>query len=95
MIENIKASVIANVINVLPDILDEIIPLIVEKLQILINTNLEKVVENYRQTTQKSDNTNDDLNDIFFCNKDKWRQELQKHKDCYYKFVLCDQLILL
>ena len=46
-IENIKTSVITNVIKILPDILEEIIPLIVEKLQILINANLEKVVENY------------------------------------------------
>ena len=36
--------------------------LIVEEWQILINTNLEKVVENYRQTTQESDNTNDENN---------------------------------
>ena len=30
--------------NVLPDIAEEIIPLIVEKLQILINANLEKQI---------------------------------------------------
>ena len=66
-----------------------------EKLQILINANLEKVVENYQQTTEKSNNINDDVNDSLFRNKDKWRQELQKHKDCYDKFVRCAQLILL
>ena len=71
-IENIKARVIANVIKVLPDILAEIIPLIVEESQILINTYLEEVAENYQQTAQKSDNTNDDVNDFLFRNKIKW-----------------------
>ena len=71
-IENIKARVIANVIKVLPDIIAEIIPLIVEESQILINTYLEEVAENYQQTAQKSDNTNDDVNDFLFRNKIKW-----------------------
>ena len=92
-IENIKTSVITNVMKILPYILEEIIPLIVGKSQILINANLEKVVENYRQTTRKSNNTNDDVNDFLSRNKGKWREELQKRKDCYYKFVRCDQLI--
>ena len=94
-IEKIKASVITNVMNVLLDIIEEIIPLIVEKSQILTNTKLEKVIENYRQITQKSNNTSDDVNDFLFRNKNKWRQQLRKHKYCYYKFVRCDQLILL
>ena len=71
-IENIKARVIANVIKVLPDILAEIIPLIVQESQILINTNLEEVTENYQQTAQKSDNTSDNVNDFLFRNKIKW-----------------------
>ena len=45
--------------------------------------------------TQKSGYTNNDVSDVLFQNKDKWRQELQKRKDCYYKFVRCDQVILL
>ena len=45
--------------------------------------------------TQKSGNINNDVSDVLFQNKDKWRQELQKPKDCYYKFVRCDQVILL
>ena len=76
--------------KILPDILEEIIHLIVDKSQILINANLEEVVENYRQTTQKSNNTNDDVNDFLSRNKNKWRQELQKRKDCCYEFVRCD-----
>ena len=96
-IEKIKASVITNVINVLLELIEEIISLVVEKSQILTNTNLEKVIENYRQITPKSNNTSDDVNDFFFFfrNKDKWRQELRKHKYCYYNFFRCDQLILL
>ena len=43
--ENIKASVIPNVMKVLPDILEKIIPLIVEKLQIFINANLESRIK--------------------------------------------------
>ena len=66
--------------KILPYILEEIIPLTVEKSQILINANLEKVVENYRQTTQKSNNTNDDVNDFLSRNKDKWRQALHNVK---------------
>ena len=71
-IENIKARVIANVTKVLPNILAEIIPLIVQESQILINTNLEEVTENYQQTAQKSDNTSDSVNDFLFRNKIKW-----------------------
>ena len=65
-IEKIKASVITNVMNVLLELIEEIISLIVEKSQILTNTNLEKVIENYRQITPKSNNTSDDVNDFFF-----------------------------
>ena len=43
-IENIKASIITNVMKVLPDIIKEVIQLIVEKSQILINGNLEKEI---------------------------------------------------
>ena len=43
-IENIKASIIKNVMKVLPDIIKEVIQLIVEKSQILINGNLEKEI---------------------------------------------------
>ena len=39
--------------KVLPYILEKAISLIVGKLQSLINTTLENVVENYLQTTQK------------------------------------------
>ena len=42
--ENIKASIITNVMKVLPDIIKEVIQLIVEKSQILINANLEKEI---------------------------------------------------
>ena len=42
-IEN-NNSVIINVMKVLPDILEEIIPLILDKSQILINANLEKQI---------------------------------------------------
>ena len=42
--ENIKASVIINVMEGLLDILEEIIPLIVDKSQILLNANLEKQI---------------------------------------------------
>ena len=80
--------------KVLPDVLEEIIPLILEISQVLINANLEKVVENYRQTTQKSNNANGNVNDFFFRKKNKWREELQKRKNSYYKFIRCDQLIL-
>ena len=52
-IEKIKARVIANVVKVLPDILAEIIPLIVEESQILINIYLEELAENYQQTAKK------------------------------------------
>ena len=41
-IENIKASIITNVMKVFPDISKEIIQMIVEKSQILLNANLEK-----------------------------------------------------
>ena len=43
-IENIKASIITNVMKVFPDISKEIIQMIVEKSQILLNANLEKQI---------------------------------------------------
>ena len=42
-IEN-NNSVIINVMKVLPDILEEIIPLVLDNSQILINANLEKQI---------------------------------------------------
>ena len=68
-IEKIKASVITNVMNVLLEIIEEIIPLIVEKSQILTNIKLEKVIENYRQIIHKSNNTSDDLMIFSFATK--------------------------
>ena len=52
-IKNMKAGEIPNVMIVLSDILEKIITLTVEKLQILMNANLEKFVEIYRANNTK------------------------------------------
>ena len=53
-------------------------PLIAQKSGTLITSNLEKVVQNYRQTKQNCDNTNVDVHESIFRNKDKWLEVLQQ-----------------
>ena len=53
-------------------------PLIAQKSGTLITSNLEKVVQNYGQTKQNCDNTNVDVHESIFRNKDKWLEVLQQ-----------------
>ena len=53
-------------------------PLIAQKSGTIITSNLEKVVQNYRQTKQNCDNTNVDVHESIFRNKDKWLEVLQQ-----------------
>ena len=53
-------------------------PLIAQKSGTLITSNLEKVVQNHRQTKKNCDNTNVDVHESLFRNKDKWLEVLQQ-----------------
>ena len=84
-----KINVIKSIMAVLPEILLELIPLIIEKSEALINENITKGLETCRRYLP------DNLNRFICRNNDHWQKELEKRKYDYYKFTGSDQLMLL
>ena len=80
---------------VLPEILQELAPLIIEKSEALINENITKGLETCRRNVPDNLNVNKEVNSFIRRNNDHWQKELEKRKDVYYKFTRSDQLILL
>ena len=90
-----KINVIKSIMAVLPEILLELIPLIIEKSEALINENITKGLETCRRNVPDNLNVNKEVNSFIRRNNDHWQKELEKRKDVYYKFTRSDQLILL
>ena len=90
-----KINVIKSIMAVLPEILLELIPLIIEKSEALINENITKGLETCRRYLPDNLNVNKEVNSFIRRNNDHWQKELEKRKDVYYKFTRSDQLILL
>ena len=90
-----KINVIKSIMAVLPEILLELIPLIIEKSEALINENITKGLETCRRNVPDNLNVNKEVNSFIRRNNDHWQKKLEKRKDVYYKFTRSDQLILL
>ena len=92
--EDIKSTVIKSIMAVLPEILQELVPLIIEKSEALINEKIRKRSESCRRKLPDNLIVNKEVSS-FMRNKNHWQKELEKRKDIYYKFTRSDQLILL
>ena len=90
-----KINVIKSIMAVLPEILLELIPLIIEKSEALINENITKGLEICRRNLPDILNINKKVNSFIRRNNDHWQNEFEERKDIYYKFTRTDQLILL
>ena len=88
-----KINVIKSIMAVLPEILLELIPLIIEKSEALINENITKGLETCRRNVPDNLNVNKEVNSFIRRNNNHWRKELEKRKDVYYKFTRSDQLM--
>ena len=80
---------------VLPEILQELVPLIIEKSEALINEKIMKGLETCGRNVPDNLNVNKEVNSFIHRNNDHWPKELQKQKGVYYKFTRSDQLILM
>ena len=93
--EVIKQNVIKSIMAVLPQILLELVPLIIEKSESLINENVTKGLETYRRNLPDNINVNKEVNSFIRRNNNHCLKELEKQKDVCYKFGGSDQVILL
>ena len=93
--EVIKQNVIKSIMAVLPQILLELVPLIIEKSESLINENVTKGLETYRRNLPGNINVNKEVNSFIRRNNNHCLKELEKQKDVCYKFGGSDQVILL
>ena len=93
--EDIKSTVIKSIMAVLPEILQELVPLIIEKSEALINEKIRKRSESCRSKLPDNLIVNKEVSSFMRRNKNHWQKELEKRKDIYYKFTRSDQLILL
>ena len=91
--ELIKSNVIKSITAVLPEILQELVSLIIEKSETLINENITKGLETCRRYLPDNLNVNKEVNSFIRRNNDHWQKELEKRKDVYYKFTRSDQLM--
>ena len=93
--ELIKSNVIKSITAVLPEILQELVSLIIEKSETLIHENITKGLETCRRYLPDNLNVNKEVNSFIRRNNDHWQKKLEKRKDVYYKFTRSDQPILL
>ena len=91
--EVIKSNVIKSKMAVLPEVLQELVPLIIEKSEAWINENITKGLETCRRNLPDNLNVNKEVNSFIRRNNDHWQKELEKRKDVYYKFTRSDQLM--
>ena len=80
---------------VLPEILLGLIPLTIEKSEVLINENITKELEICRRNLPDILHINKKVNSFIRRNNDHWQKEFEERKDVYYKFTRTDQLISL
>ena len=93
--EVIKSNVIKSKMAALPEILQELVPLIIEKSEAWIKENITKGLETCHRNLPDKLNVNKEVNSFIRRNNDHWQKKLEKRKDVYYKFTRSDQLILL
>ena len=89
----IKKAVLDAVIDVLPEVVKDIIPLIIEKVKDLIDTNLSRVTNSQIEVG----NQNIGFDTRSFINKEQniWFTLLDKRNHNYDRFTRCNRLILL
>ena len=64
--------------GVLPEILQELAPLVIEKSEALINENITKGLETCRRNVPDNLNVNKEVNSFIHRNNDHWQKELEK-----------------
>ena len=81
--EVIKSSIIKSIMAVLPEILQELVPLIIEKSEALINQKITKGLETCGRNVPDNLNVNKEVNSFIHRNNNHWQKELEKQKYVY------------
>ena len=89
--KDIKDTILDNVLKVLPNIINEIFPVIMEKVSDIIKSNINDYVPVSRSTGHQANVT--EVKDFINVNNSTWINFIKKRKDEYYKYTRCDQLI--
>ena len=88
--EVIKPNVINSIMAVLPEILQELVLLIIEKSEALINENTTKGLEICGRNVPNNINVNKEVNTFIRRNNNHWQKELKKRENIYYKVTRSD-----
>ena len=79
--------------EILPQIIKEITPLILETSKAIIEENASNFFTSYESKGNK--NLKENVEDFIYENQDLWRSKLDKGKDVMFKYLKCDKQILL
>ena len=94
-LDNIKLSVIESIMKVLPNILEEITPLLIEKAKDVIAETTTHVIQTRMNSTLKDKSIKEDVDNFIYQNKTKFYELLNKRKDVFWKYTRMDRSLLL
>ena len=88
----IKETILENVLRILPEILNDIFPVIMDKVSDIIKTNIKEYVLKSCLTNSRDNNVKE-LEEFMSANNAIWSNFIKKRKDEFYKYTRCDSLL--
>ena len=90
--KDIKETILENVLRILPEILNDIFPVIMDKVSDIIKTNIKEYVLKSCLTNSRDNNVKE-LEEFMSANNAIWSNFIKKRKDEFYKCTRCDSLL--
>ena len=90
--KDIKETILENVLKVLPEILNDIFPVIMEKVSDIIKANIKEYVSTFCLTNNHGSNVKE-LEEFINANNAIWSNFIKKCKDEFYKCTRCNSLL--
>ena len=90
--KDIKDTILENVFKVLPEILNDIFPVIMDKVSDIIKTNIKEYVPKPCLNNSRDNNVKE-LEEFMTSNNATQSNFIKKRKDEFYKYTRCDSLL--
>ena len=90
--KDIKDTILENVFRVLPEILNDIFPVIMDKVSDIIKTNIKEYVPKPCLNNSRDNNVKE-LEEFMTSNNATQSNFIKKRKDEFYKYTRCDSLL--
>ena len=87
-----KVTILENVLKVLHEIINDIFPVIKDKVSDIIKANIKQYVPT-SCLTNKCDNNVKELEEFINADNASWSNFIKKCKDEFYKYTRCDNLL--